>query len=153
MKLLSCLALPLVLSAGAAFACEPVTMGDITVEAPWSRVSLGTQRPGVVYLTIRNDGETDDALIGITTPVAGMPMIHETVDTDGVVSMPHVMEVPVAAGETVALEPGGYHAMLMDLTEALEEGGSFPVTLTFEQAGEITVDVQVRSITARESGC
>ena len=153
MKRLFCLVLPLVLTAGTALACEPVTVGDITVEAPWSRVSLGTQRPGVVYLTIRNDGETDDALIGIATPIAGMPMIHETVNTDGVVSMPHVMEVPVAAGETVALEPGSYHAMLMDLTEELEEGGSFPVTLTFEQAGEITVDVQVRSIAARESGC
>ena len=136
-----------------ALACEPVTVGDITVEAAWSRVSLGTQRPGVVYLTIRNTGATDDALTGIATPVAGMPMIHETVDTDGVMSMPHVMQVPVPAGATVALEPGGYHAMLMDLSEPLEEGASFPVTLTFVQAGDVTVEAQVRSIAARESGC
>lgn len=145
--------LALVLAAAPALACEAVTVGDITVEQAWSRVSLGTERPGVIYLTIRNAGEADDALTGIATPVAGLPMIHETVDTNGVVSMPHVMEVPVPAVGTVALEPGGYHAILMELSEPLEEGASFPVTLSFEEAGEVTIDVQVLSIAARESGC
>lgn len=147
------LALSLALAAGPALACGSVTAGDITVEDAWSRASLGTQRPGVVYLTIRNAGATDDVLTGLATPVAGMPMIHETVNTDGVVSMPHVLEVPVPAGGTVALEPGGFHAMLMELSETLEEGASFPVTLSFEEAGEVTIDVQVLSIAARESGC
>lgn len=153
MRLLSCITLSLALGAGAALACEPVTVGDITVEQAWSRVSLGTQRPGVVYLAIRNTGDTDDVLTGLVTPVSERPMLHETVETDGIVSMPHVTEVTVPAGETMELEPGSYHAMLMELTEPLEEGASFPVTLTFEQAGEVTVDVIVLPITARESGC
>lgn len=147
------LALSLALVAGPALACQPVTVGDITVEQAWSRASLGTQRPSVVYLTIRNAGAEDDILTGLTTPAAAMPMLHETVEENGVVSMPHVMEVPVPAGGTVALEPGGYHAMLMDLTEPLEEDMSFPVTLTFERTGEVTVDVPVLAMAAREPDC
>ena len=82
-----------------------------------------------------------------------MPMLHQTVMTDGIASMPHAMEVPVPAGGQVALEPGGYHAMLMDLTQVLEEGETFPVTLTFRDAGEVTIPVTVQNIGASEPTC
>lgn len=134
-------------------ACETVQLGTIEVGQAWSRASIGTARPGVVYLTIRNNGIVDDALVSIDTPVSGMPMLHETVVTDGVASMPHAMEVPVPADATVALEPGGYHAMLMDLSQVLTEGESFPVTLTFRDAGKVTVPVTVQGVGARDAGC
>ena len=113
----------------------------------------GTGRPGVFYVEITNAGATDDALIGIATPAAGMPMLHESVVTDGVASMPHAMSIPVPAGQTVDLSPGGYHGMLMGLTAALKEGDSFPVTLTFETAGEVTVDADVLSMRAEGPDC
>lgn len=151
MKLL--LALPLLLAAGAASAaCEPVVVGDLAVSGAWSRASIGTGRPGIVYLTIRNDG-ADDVLTGLATPAAAMPMLHETVMEDGVATMPHVTAVPVPAGATVALEPGGLHAMLMDLTAPLEEGTTIPVTLTFEQAGEVTVEAEVLPLASRGPDC
>jgi periplasmic copper chaperone A len=136
-----------------ALACEVVRVGDIDVEHAWSRATIGADRPGVVYLSIRNTGSADDALIGVTTPIAGMPMLHETVVTDGVASMPHAMSVPVPAGQTVALAPGGFHGMLMGLTQALEKGDSFPLTLTFQTAGEVTVTVDVLGMGAKEAEC
>lgn len=145
--------LALIAVAVPALACETVTTGSLEVSQAWSRASIGTARPGVVYLTIRNSGTADDALMSITTPAAGMPMLHQTVMTDGVASMPHAMEVPVPAGGQVALEPGGYHAMLMDLTQVLEEGETFPVTLTFRDAGEVTISVTVQNIGASEPTC
>jgi len=51
----------------------------------------------------------------------------------------------IPAGETVELAPGGYHVMLMELAEPLEEGSTFDLTLTFENAGEKTVEVEVRT--------
>ncbi|TBN43675.1 copper chaperone PCu(A)C [Paracoccus subflavus] len=147
------LAFVLLGAAPAAFACESVSVGGITVQQPWSRVSIGTQRPGVLYLTIRNDGPADDALTAVSTPAAETPMLHETVVSDGIASMPHVMQVPVPAGETVELRPGGYHGMLMGLTGPLEEGATFPVTLTFATAGEITIPVQVLSMRAEGPEC
>lgn len=139
--------------ASPALACEAVSVGSLEVTEAWSRASIGTARPGVVYLTVTNSGETDDALMAISTPVADMPMLHQTVMNDGVASMPHAMQVPVQAGEQVALEPGGYHAMLMDLTQALKEGDTFPVTLTFRDAGEVTVTVSVENIAASGPTC
>jgi copper(I)-binding protein len=82
-----------------------------------------------------------------------MPMLHETVVTDGIASMPHAMSIPVPAGESVELAPGGYHGMLMGLTATLAEGDSFPVTLTFQNAGEVVVNVEVLSLRAEGPDC
>lgn len=143
----------LILSATAALACESVTAGDLTVSNAWSRATIGAGRPAVFYVEITNAGSTDDALTGIATPAATMPMLHETVVTDGVASMPHAMSVPVPAGQTVMLAPGGYHGMLMGLSAALKKGDSFPMTLSFEKAGDVTVNVEVLALTAEKSAC
>lgn len=81
-----------------ALACETFTIGNLMIEHAWSRATIGAERPGVLYVEITNTGSADDALVGIATPVAEMPMLHETVVTDGVASMPHAMSVPVPAG-------------------------------------------------------
>jgi copper(I)-binding protein len=107
----------------------------------------------VFYVEITNSGSSDDALVGISTPAAGMPMLHETVVTDGIASMPHAMSVPVPAGQTVQLAPGGYHGMLMGLTAVLKEGDRFPVTLTFEKAGEVTANVDVLPLRSEGPDC
>jgi hypothetical protein len=143
----------LTLSAAPVLACETFTLGDLTINHAWSRATIGADRPGVFYVEFSNAGSADDALIGIATPAAGMPMLHETVVTDGIASMPHAMSIPVPAGERVELAPGGYHGMLMGLTTALKEGDSFLVTLTFQNAGEITVPVEVLSIRAEGPDC
>ena len=143
----------LALTAAPVLACESFTLGDLTVEHAWSRATIGADRPGVFYVEITNNGSADDALVGITTSAAGMPMLHETVVTDGIASMPHAMSIPVPAGQTVELAPGGYHGMLMGLSTALKEGDSFPVTLTFQNAGEIAVNVEVLSLRAEGPDC
>lgn len=133
--------------------CAEVSQGDLSVRAAWSRATIGTARPAVFYVTIQNNGSTDDRLTGIETPVAGMPMLHETVMKDGVASMPHAAVIDIPAGETVSLAPGGYHGMLMDLENELKEGESFPMTLQFERAGEVSIDTEVLPIRAREAAC
>lgn len=143
----------LLFAAPAAFACETYTVGDLTIEHAWSKATIGAERPAVFYVKVTNNGSADDALIGITTPAAKMPMLHETVVTDGIASMPHAKSIPVPAGETVALSPGGYHGMLMGLATALKEGDRFPVTLTFMNAGDVTVDVDVLSLRAEGPDC
>lgn len=141
------------LAAAPAFACEPVSVGDLTVEHAWSKATIGADRPAVFYVEITNAGSSDDALVGIATPAAGMPMLHETVVTDGIASMPPAMSVPVPAGQKVQLAPGGYHGMLMGLAAALKAGDSFPLTLTFEKAGTVTVNVDVLPLRAEGPDC
>jgi copper(I)-binding protein len=62
----------------------------------------------------------------------------------GSMTMQEVARVEVPAGETVAFEPGGYHVMLIDLAEPLVAGETFEMELTFEKAGTVTVEVEVR---------
>lgn len=133
--------------------CASVSAGSISVSNPWSRMTIGTERPAVFYVEIRNEGETADRLTGIETPVAAMPMLHRTVVEDGVASMPHAEAIEIPAGETVGLAPGGHHGMLMGLTAPLTEGESFPVTLQFERAGAVEIDTRVLSIRAQEAQC
>lgn len=149
------LALPFILATSAASAegCPRWQIGDLTVTNAWSRATIGTNRPGVFYGEIVNAGSQDDALTAISTPLATMPMLHETRLQDGVASMPHVMAVQVPAQGSINLEPGSFHGMLMGLTTALSEGESFPVTLTFRDAGEVTIEVGIAAMNGRGPTC
>lgn len=118
------------------------TVGDLEIRDP--RASLSPAGTGAVYLTVTATGEAADRLLGVTTAAAGSATLHESVDRDGVHRMeerPEGFEVP--AGGSVELAPGGKHVMLMGLADGTAEGGSLPLTLRFERAGEVEVEVPV----------
>ena len=142
MKLPVAAVLAFALSAGFVQA-EPVRQGDLEVDAAWARASIGTSRPGAAYFTVRNLGDEADRLTGLSSPVSAMPMLHETTLSEGVSRMAHVEAAEIPAGGELTLESGGMHVMLMELTTPLKEGATFPLTLTFEAGGEITVEVPV----------
>lgn len=123
-------------------------LGDITVAEPWSRASSEIARAGGAYLTITNAGPTDTLIAGETDSAQRVELHNHTM-TDGVMMM-HEVEggIAIGAGETVSLAPGGLHVMMMGLTEQLVEGESFPLTLTFEHAGSIEVEVMIRDVAA-----
>jgi copper(I)-binding protein len=54
-----------------------------------------------------------------------------------------VEAIAVPSGQKVELKPGGMHIMFMGLKAPLGEGDTFPLTLRFEKAGEVTVTVKV----------
>jgi copper(I)-binding protein len=101
-------------------------------------------------MTVRNRGEDAVTLTKIATPLAMMPEIHESkTNSDGVRSMAPAAEITIEPGQSVALEPGGLHAMLMKLQEPMTEGETFPLTLTFSDGGKVTVEVPILGIAAR----
>jgi copper(I)-binding protein len=63
-----------------------------------------------------------------------------------VMKMRRVQAVEVPAKGSAALQPGGFHIMLVGLKHPLQEGERFPLTLTFETAGEITVEFAVEGV-------
>jgi len=141
------LALSLVAVVASARAGE-ATLGDLHVGDAYARASIGMARSGAVYLEIRNRGG-GDTLVALETAVAEGAMLHETRMRDGVMRMRHLAGgLPLPAGETVALAPGGTHIMLMGLRQPLREGERFPLTLRFEKAGEVEVEVEVLGVAA-----
>ena len=130
----------------------PVTLGDLTIAGAFTRATLPNAPVAGGFLTITNAGATDDTLIGATTPAAGMTQVHEMAMDGDVMRMRELPDgLPVPAGQTVTLEPGGYHLMFMDLTGPLTEGGTVPVTLTFAQAGTVEVLLPVGPAIAKMS--
>ncbi|MEO1910033.1 MAG: copper chaperone PCu(A)C [Paracoccus sp. (in: a-proteobacteria)] len=119
-----------------------VAVAEVTVSDPWARASILASRPGAAYLTLRSD--VADQLVGIKSPVAAEVMIH-AVETDaaGISRMMHLDRLALEPDVPVMLAPGAMHVMLMGLTEKLEEGAAFPLTLSFQEAGEMTVEVPI----------
>ena len=115
----------------------------VAVEHAWSRPALAG-RVGVVYFTLTDTGAPDQ-LTGASSPVAKQAELHETIDTNGIMKMRPVQELTVAPDKPLLFAPGGYHVMLMGLTQTLKLGQTFPLTLTFAHAGPVTVDVHVES--------
>ncbi len=122
----------------------------IEVQQPWARATPGGARTGAVYMTIVNHGATDDRLVAASTPVAGAAQIHEMSMDNGVMKMRPIPALDVKPGATVALAPGGYHVMLLNLKQPLKDGDSFPLTLTFAKSGKQDVQVSVAKIGATQ---
>lgn len=116
----------------------------VSVHDAWARASTGAHKTGAAYLSIVNAGDAPDRLVAASTPAAERAELHAHLHEGGVMRMRRVDAVEVHPGEPTVLAPGGLHVMLLGLTRRLVEGDGFPLTLTFEKAGERTVEVAVR---------
>lgn len=108
------------------------------------RTPLGQNPNTGAYVTIENTGKTDDRLISASCGCAARTELHTMSMADGQMSMSAVPEgFEIKAGEKLVLAPGGNHIMLFDLTTRPAEGAKQKVTLVFEKAGEVTLDMPV----------
>jgi copper(I)-binding protein len=152
--LLSCICGPVLLACssdddGATSATTGDT-GELTIDAAWARTSPAMVTAGAAYVTITSP--IDDRLIGasVDAAIAGSVELHQTsmADMTGTAApameMVEVDAIDLPAGQTVALEPGSYHIMLLDLSQPLTLDQTFAMTLTFENAGTREVTVTVR---------
>ncbi len=128
---------------------EKVSDGPLVIEAPWARASIGTKRPAVVFLNIRNQGDAADVLTAVETPVSGRASVHRSQITNGIASMTMAGPVKIPANSEVRLAPGGLHIMLMMLKKTLVKGKDFSLTLVFKKTGRVEITVPVLSVGAR----
>jgi copper(I)-binding protein len=125
---------------------------ELAVRDVWSRPTVAgpdvihdASVPGVAYLVIENVGGADDRLISVASSVCGRAEIHVTHQMEGHMHMAAVEGgVPLPAGASVALEPGGLHIMLLELQRGLVKGDRFELELEFEHSGRQSVEAEVR---------
>lgn len=117
--------------------------GNLHIIHPSIPQPAGTAKSAAGYVTISNEGDTPEELVGVRSPFAASTSLHTTIFEDGIARMRPVIGVPIAAGEVVNLEPGGMHVMFMGLTGAVSEGDMIPATLIFRRAGEVAVEFMV----------
>lgn len=131
----------------------PVTTGDLEITGGFSRATLPNAPVGGGFMTIENKGHEDDRLVSASSSVAGHMEVHEMAMEGDVMRMRELADgLPIPAGQTVELKPGGFHIMFMELKEPLVEGETVTVTLTFEKAGEVEVTLTVGKMNARGHG-
>jgi copper(I)-binding protein/uncharacterized protein YcnI len=131
----------------AAAQMSKIGAGDIQVLQPFARATPA--KVGGVFLTLKNGGGSADRLVKAESPVAASVELHTHVKDGDAMRMRPVENIPVPANGQTALEPGGYHIMLIDLRQPLKEGTQIPLTLTFEKAGRVTLQVPVQKAGAR----
>lgn len=133
----------LALSCSTSFAAD-YQVGDLTISDPWSRALPPNAPAGAAYFKITNHGQGQDKLIAADSDIAGKTELHTHIHVGEVMRMQKIdaVEIP-AAGEAV-FAPGGNHVMLIGLKQPLEKGLTFPLTLEFEKAGKVQVEVEVR---------
>lgn len=140
-----CLSLP-----GAAAAQADV----LSVDAPWVRATVPQQRSTGAFMALT--ARADARLVAAESPVARVVEVHEMALQDNVMRMRQVPAIALPAGQAVALEPGGYHLMLIDLHRQVKEGETVDLTLHLEWAdgrrSQVAVQAPVRPLTARAAG-
>lgn len=118
--------------------------GALQIEHPWSRAMPPVAPTAAAYFVVHNQGSESDRLLGVQTPVAAKAELHEHVHADGLMKMQQVQTVEIPAGGEAIFAPMAYHVMLFGLQQQAKAGERFPLTLRFEKAGEIQVEVAVQ---------
>lgn len=123
---------------------------QVAVADAWIRGTVAGQKATGAFMQLTS--LTDMALVGAASPAAKVVEIHQMKQEGGMMKMNAVDRVALPANKTVELKPGGYHIMMMDLTQPLRDGETIPLTLTFEDtAGKkqtVEVKATVRALTA-----
>lgn len=158
---------PMVIEVGAPVLSEPPAAGDVVVVGAWARATAARMDmggmgqmgaataepdavfgPSAVYMILENRGSAADRLVAAFTGAANVVEIHETQMENDVMRMrPLADGLEVPAGESVVLEPGGYHIMLLNLPRDLLPGEAIALTLVFESGRELVIGAPVRELT------
>ncbi|MTH33981.1 copper chaperone PCu(A)C [Paracoccus limosus] len=149
--LFSALFLGLALAAPAV--ADPVHQGDLTLSDAYMRAMPPHAPVAGAYVTIANAGSAPDRLISASSPRAGQVRIDEMIMQGEVMKMRALPDgLPIPAGETVTLQPGGYHLMFLEVPQSFTEGDTVEATLVFERAGRVTLPFEVRARAATSAG-
>jgi len=126
-------------------ACSPGQ--GIVISDPMARPSPLEGGTGGAFMTIRNGTGQTDRLRSAVSPAARAVELHETVDDNGMMRMvPQPEGWEIGPGSQLELKPGARHIMLIGLVRPLEPGTTIEITLNFDRAGSIKVQVPVKAI-------
>lgn len=115
----------------------------ISVEQSWARASTPGSKTAAAYMTVINNGEIAVRLVGASIPIAEGAQFHVEKDDNGVMRMRQVSAIDIKPGARFSFKPGDTHVMLVGLKEPLREGQTLPLTLDFESAGKVQVNIPI----------
>ncbi len=139
-----CLGLVLISAPGAHAGNTEMQVGDLSITNIWARATAPNAKTAAAYMKITNNGNTPEMITAVSTPVAKKAELHQTTMTDGVMKMEHAAHTMIKPGESLVMEPGGYHLMMMKVTEKLVAGETMTMTVTFKNAGPVIFEMDIK---------
>ncbi len=116
---------------------------NVSVQSAWARATVQGQKATGAFMTLTS--KTDTKLVGVSTSVAGVAEVHEMKMDNNVMQMRALPDgLPLPAGKAVALQPGGFHVMLMDLKLPLQKDTTIPMTLRFKDAKGLQSSLDIK---------
>lgn len=146
---LACLAAAIAVVTPLAAVAHEYEAGNLTVAHPWARATPGGATIGAAYVEIKAKDGAGDSLVSASSPAAGRVELHTHTMDGGVMKMRQIEKLAIPAGGSAVMKPSGDHIMLFDLKAPLKEGEKLPLTLVFEKAGEVKVEVTVEAVGAK----
>jgi len=146
MKKITALLSPVLFAIMAAFPsyAHDYKVGNLVIDHPVIPATVKAAPVAAGYLTIKNTGKEDDRLVSISANFSGKQEIHTMTMIDGIMRMRPLKDgIEIPAGEKAVLKTGGDHLMFMKLNEQMEAGQLRKVTLVFEKAGSVDVEMLV----------
>ncbi len=132
------------LAAVLALASLQAMAANVSVSDAWARATMPGQKVSGAYMQITSDA--DARLVGVSSPAVPRVEVHEMKMDGDVMRMREVKAVELPKGKAVALEPGGFHIMLMNLPKPIAAGETIPLTLVIESGGKRqTVEVKAEA--------
>jgi copper(I)-binding protein len=120
----------------------------VDVQNAWARATVQGQKATGAFMTIT--AQSAGRLVGVSSPVAGVVEVHEMKMEGDVMKMRALTEgLDLPAGKPVALKPGGYHVMLMDLKLPLQKDTTIPMTLVFKDAKGVETKKELKVLVAQ----
>ncbi|MGQ0544331.1 MAG: copper chaperone PCu(A)C [Betaproteobacteria bacterium] len=116
--------------------------GQVNVENPWTRPTPPNARLAAGYLTVVNAGAAD-RLVGAGSPAAARVEMHVNIKEGEIFRMREVKAFELPAKGRLEFKPAGAHLMFVDVRQPFRQGEKVPVTLKFEKAGELTIELEV----------
>jgi periplasmic copper chaperone A len=125
-------------------------VGSIHIAQPWARATPKGATSGAAYMTITNKGAVSNRVNCVSSDASGQCQIHSMTMEGGVMKMrPVEGGLEIKPGETVTLQPSGFHVMLVALKHPLEKGQTVKATLKFDL---VDVEFPVAAIGAPAPG-
>jgi len=119
------------------------TKKSLEIVHPWTPATTqATTATAQVFMKIKNRGAAD-RLLRASTPVAASVALQEPVGADAGQTAKPVAAIVVDADTDMELDRKGPHLLLSGLKKRLNAYDSFTLTLVFEKAGNMVVEVAV----------
>lgn len=122
---------------------DDIVSGNLTISGAFARASPMMAQAGAGFMQITNAGEAD-RLIAAKSGVSEFVELHTHVEENGMMAMRKVDAIDVPANGSVALKPGSFHVMFINLQDGLKEGSEIDAVLVFEKAGDVAVKLPVK---------